>query len=90
MLINTKEIVMLKLENAYKEFMIKKGTDVLRFDKNGRKYADIICLQDDLYVSNDFYLGLEKCDCCDAISAKFAVGNGYMVVEAEDLIGFFE
>ena len=28
---------MLKLENAYKEFMIKKGTDVLRFDKNGRK-----------------------------------------------------
>ena len=40
---------MLKLENSYKEFMIKKGTDVLRFDKNGRKYANIICLQDDLY-----------------------------------------
>ena len=80
---------MLELSNFYKEFMIQHGAYVRRFDKNGREYADIICLQNDLYVGTDSYLVLERCEECDAISAKFAVDSGYMMVGIEALVGFY-
>ena len=77
-------------KNIYNNYVIKKGASVARFDKNGREFADTVCLHNDLTLGNDALLELEKCEGCGAISAKFAVGNGYMVVEVEDLIGFFE
>ena len=73
----------------YNKYVIKKGASVARFDKNGREFADTVCLHNDLTLGNDALLELEKCEGCDVISAKFAVDSGYMVVGIEDINVFY-
>ena len=76
-------------KNIYNKYVIKKGASVARFDKNGREFADTVCLHNDLTLGNDALLELERCEGCDAISAKFAVDSGYMIVDINDIEGHF-
>ena len=80
---------MLKLNDVIKKFVIKKGTKVIRHNKNGRRNGDLIALKQDLCLTKNFYIGIFKCSCCDTKLMRFAVGTGYMDIEVQDIIGTF-
>ena len=75
------------LQNMFKKFVIKKGTQVARFGKNGRKYDYNICLHNDMELNKQLLLGIEKSEDSGTINAKFTVGSGYMTVGIENIIG---
>ena len=73
----------------FSKLLIKKGAIISRYDKNGREFVDTVCLHNDLTLGNDALLELERCEGCDAVSAKFAVDSGYMIVDINDIEGHF-